>query len=135
MLFVVLINYCQYVAKMYPKNCYNYLIMAKQILENILNEIPYRVLSEYRFCSTRKFRFDYFVLFSNNKGVAIEYEGGVFTQGRHTRPIGFINDCYKYNLACSLGVPVLRYTVKHLEDPQKVKNEILQAIKIFDIGK
>jgi hypothetical protein len=103
----------------------------KFVLENILNDLPYPVYSEYRFTYKRKFRFDYFISLDNNKGLAIEYEGGVYTNGRHVRPIGFINDCYKYNMAVSMGIPVLRYTCRHLEAPETVKAEILRAIKIF----
>lgn len=105
--------------------------MAIEILENILDEIPYKVYSEYKFSCTRRFRFDYFVSLPNNKGLGIEYEGGIFTNGRHIRPIGYINDCNKYNLALTLGIPVLRYTVKHLEDPERVKHEILITLKRF----
>jgi hypothetical protein len=42
--------------------------------------------------------------------ILIEVEGGVFTQGRHTRGIGYSNDCIKYNAAQLLGYIVLRYT-------------------------
>ena len=122
--------------------------MSKESLEGVLNEISeiYKVniFTEYKFSNFRKFRFDYFVSFdsyvssqdSNSsdrsiRGIAIEYEGGVFGAGRHIRPIGFIKDCEKYNLALSLGVPVLRYTVEHLKDSSKVKEEISQVISQF----
>ena len=113
--------------------------MSKESLEVILNDISeiygVDVLTEYKFSKNRRFRFDYFISLNtllhnvSIRGLAIEYEGGVFGAGRHIRPLGFIRDCEKYNLALSLGVPVLRYTVEHLKDSSKVKEEIEQVIK------
>jgi len=60
---------------------------------------------EYRFHEKRNWRFDF--AWPQQK-VAIEIEGGVRGQGRHTRPQGFINDCEKYNEATLLGWLVLR---------------------------
>lgn len=96
-------------------------------LEAILNDIPELVEKEYRF-SKRRFKFDY-AIHVNGKIIGIEYEGDVWTSGRHTRPKGYINDCTKYNLACELGYPVLRYTVDHLKEPKKVKDQILMVIE------
>ena len=115
--------------------------MSKESLEVILNDISeiygVDVLTEYKFSKDRRFRFDYFISFNtlfdnvSIRGLAIEYEGGVYGAGRHIRPLGFIRDCEKYNLALSLGVPVLRYTVEHLKDSSKVKEEIEQVINQF----
>ena len=49
-----------------------------------------------------------------------EYEGGVWTKGRHTRGKGYINDTKKYNLAVMNGWKLLRYTV---EDTKQVNWE------------
>ena len=40
--------------------------------------------------------------------IAYEIEGGVFSGGRHTRGVGFIKDCEKYNLHLAAGIPVYR---------------------------
>lgn len=65
---------------------------------------------EYRFHPVRRWRFD----FANPEfKIAIEYEGGVWRRGRHIRPVGFINDCDKYNAAALHGWTVLRYTTSH----------------------
>ena len=61
---------------------------------------------EYKFDSTRKWRFDF--AYPKIK-LAIEIEGAVWTQGRHTRGSGFIKDCEKYNQATLLGWRLLRY--------------------------
>lgn len=46
--------------------------------------------------------------------VALEVEGGVFTNGRHTRGKGFLGDMAKYNAAGALGWIVLRCQPKEL---------------------
>lgn len=66
---------------------------------------------EYRFHPTRRWRFDY--CWPLHK-VALEVEGGVWTQGRHTRGQGFVDDMAKYNAAALLGFIVLRYTPQQL---------------------
>lgn len=56
----------------------------------------------------RKWRFDFCYL---RQKIAIEVEGGVFGgRGRHTRAIGFKNDCIKYNTAVEQGWQVYRFT-------------------------
>lgn len=63
--------------------------------------------TEYYFYANRRWRFDY--AFPALK-LAIEIEGAVWTQGRHTRGSGFVNDIEKYNMAASLGWTLLRFT-------------------------
>lgn len=62
---------------------------------------------EYRFAPPRKWRFDY--AWPDHK-IALEYEGGVWTGGRHTRPKGYSADCEKYSRAAILGWCVIRVT-------------------------
>ena len=96
-------------------------------MELILNEITnYDYHKEFKFLHDRKFRFDYVFLLDNSKikGIAIEFEGGVWSAGRHIRPIGFIKDCEKYNLASLNGYIVLRFTSECLKDPNRVKATI-----------
>lgn len=66
-----------------------------------------RVEYEYRFNPTRRWRFDFAL---PSKKVAVEAEGGHWQIGRHQRPIGFKNDCEKYNNAALLGWVVFRLT-------------------------
>ena len=52
--------------------------------------------------------------------IAVELEGGVYTEGRHTRGKGFEGDCEKYNTAQAMGWVVLRFTSNMLRiDPHK----------------
>jgi len=48
--------------------------------------------------------------------IALEIEGGTYTNGRHVRGSGYRHDCEKYNLAASLGWRVFRATSDMLRD-------------------
>lgn len=47
--------------------------------------------------------------------VALEIEGGAWTQGRHTRGRGFINDTEKYNSGATRGWYIIRCIPQQLE--------------------
>lgn len=74
---------------------------------------------EYRFDDTRKWRFDFrmhsytFATYEWDR-VALEVEGGIWTNGRHTRGAGFKKDMEKYNRAACLGWRILRVTPDEL---------------------
>ena len=70
---------------------------------------------EYHFHPTRKWRFDF--CWPESMG-ALEVEGGVVgpVGSRHTSPVGFHNDCTKYNEAALLGYSVLRVTTQHIQE-------------------
>ena len=71
---------------------------------------------ELRFHPHRKWRFDYAWVAEK---IALEVEGGIWTQGRHTRGAGFLADMEKYNAAVLLGWRVLRTTPDKLADGVK----------------
>jgi very-short-patch-repair endonuclease len=73
---------------------------------------------EYQFHHTRKWRFDFAWPL---KMVAVEVEGGVWSNGRHTRGKGFIEDCIKYNEATVLGWKVLRVTTDMVKNGEAMK--------------
>ena len=72
-------------------------------------------VTEYRFAAAlgRQWRFDIAFPFYE---LAVELEGGVWSQGRHVRGSGFIADCDKYNTAALMGWRVLRFTRQHVDD-------------------
>jgi len=73
---------------------------------------------EYRFHPRRKWRFDFaFPEYS----LAVEVEGGVYTNGRHNRGAGFTKDAEKYNEAALLGWRVIRVTPEHVRKGQAVE--------------
>lgn len=70
-------------------------------------------VAEHRFHATRKWRFDWAFLEAK---VAVESEGGVWTNGRHTRGSGFLRDVEKYNTATIEGWRVLRVTPDQIDN-------------------
>lgn len=80
---------------------------ASELLSIHLKELGLAFEREVIFHPLRKWRLDF--LLTDSK-VAVEIEGGAFTQGRHTRGQGFENDCVKYNHATVAGIRVLRFS-------------------------
>lgn len=95
---------------------------ADLLLWDQLQELPLGIKKkELQFIPSRKWRFDFAILPQEppillTRGVAIEIEGAVWTQGRHTRGKGFIADMEKYNHAALLGWRVLRFTPQQVLD-------------------
>ena len=76
---------------------------------------PY--VRELRFHDTRQWRFDFAW---PGEGLALEIEGGEWSEGRHVRGGGFGADCEKYNAAAILGWRVLRVTGEMVESGRAV---------------
>lgn len=68
---------------------------------------------ELRFAYPRRWRFD--LAWPAHK-VAVEQEGGIWIQGRHSRGKGMLSDMAKYNEAQRLGWKIFRFT------PQQVRS-------------
>lgn len=69
-------------------------------------------VKEYRFHHKRRFRLDYYFPSIN---LGVEIEGGVFVNGAHIRPAGFVKDMEKYNLLTEQGIYLLRYMPKKID--------------------
>lgn len=82
-------------------------------------------VKEYKFHPERRWRFDYAI---PEHKIALEVEGGVWTQGRHTRPQGFLGDIEKYNTATLMGWRVFRTTPTDLYRTATI-NLLKSAIK------
>ena len=80
---------------------------------------------EYRFNPTRKWLFDHAWPASR---VAVECEGGAWSNGRHTRGAGYIGDMEKYNEAALLGWIVLRFTPDQIMNGEAI-GHIHEALK------
>ena len=80
---------------------------------------------EYKFAPDRKWRFDFAW---PDRILAVECEGGMWSNGRHTRGSGAIGDMEKYNRAAILGWRVLRYTTEQIRSGAAIKEikEVLQ---------
>lgn len=66
---------------------------------------------EHRFAPPRKWRLDW--AWPDEK-IALEQEGGVWIQGRHSRGAGMVKDFEKYNQAAVLGWRVLKATPQQI---------------------
>ena len=94
---------------------------ADQLLAEHIDEVRGDWDEEHAFCPGRKWRFDFVIIGAK---IAVEIEGGVWTNGAHVRGKHFISDMEKYNHATLLGWRVLRFT------PQQVlKGEAIAFIK------
>lgn len=85
-----------------------YALVALCRAAGLLEPIP-----EYQFHPSRRWRADYAFPHTSPR-VIVEIDGGVWSQGRHTRGAGFIEDQRKLNAAALLGYHVLRYTPDRL---------------------
>ncbi len=72
-----------------------------------------RPIPEFRFDPNRRWRFDWAW---PAQMVALEIDGGAYSQGRHTRGKGFIKDQEKLNEAALLGWLVLRTVPDDVQD-------------------
>lgn len=78
-------------------------------------------VTEYRFAPPRRWRFDFAW---PDRRLALEVQGAIFTQGRHTRGPALLKEHEKLNTAASLGWRVLFCT------PQQIANgEAIQWIE------
>jgi hypothetical protein len=69
-------------------------------------------VAEHRFHPVRKWRFDYCWLEPHK--VALEVQGAIFTNGRHTRGAALLKEHEKLNAAAALGYRVLFCTPKQM---------------------
>lgn len=100
----------------------------KQSLELILRSLNVNYDTEYLFHPIRKWRFDYAI---PQYLIAIEIDGGVYSQGRHTRGKGFENDCEKINEAYLMGWIVLRFSTGMLKKEITVINILERALLAY----
>jgi very-short-patch-repair endonuclease len=88
-----------------------------ELLESYLKSRGIELQREFRFHPVRRWRADLYFEAPGMK-VAIEIEGGAFSNGRHTRGTGFIKDMEKYNNMTLAGIRLLRFT------PQQIQNNM-----------
>ena len=79
-------------------------------LRIMIDKIGAKYEKEYRFDEDRRWRFDIAI---PDKWTALEYDGGIFNNGRHVRGRGFYSDCEKMNMATLKGWRIYRFTILH----------------------
>lgn len=72
---------------------------------------------EFQFNPERKWRADFHLIGTK---ILIEVEGGVWSNGRHTRGKGYIADMEKYNSATALGYSVYRYSTEQVKSGKAI---------------
>jgi very-short-patch-repair endonuclease len=86
---------------------------AAILLEIHMKELGLDFISEFAFAPPRRWRFDY-ALRPIEEKVAIEIEGAIWSQGRHTRGAGYQKDLEKYRVAAALGYRVFRFSTEEV---------------------
>jgi len=88
------------------------------------------VVREFKFHPSRKWRYDYAI---PEHKIAIEVEGGVWTEGRHVRPAGFLKDMDKYNAGAVMGWRIFRVTPHTLLNTATLEmiRQAVNTIKVF----
>lgn len=72
---------------------------------------------EYRFAPPRRWRFDFAHV---EMRIAVEIEGGIWVNGRHSRGKGMQADMDKYNTATVMGWRVLRFSTGQVESGEAI---------------
>lgn len=83
---------------------------AELMLQLRANKIAYK--PEFKFAEHRRWRADFLI---TGTRILIEVEGGIFSNGRHTRGTGYTKDCEKYNWAASNNWLLLRFTTAQVQ--------------------
>ncbi|ANN74594.1 hypothetical protein BAU08_05755 [Bordetella bronchialis] len=90
------------------------------------------VTREYRFAPPRLWRFDF--AWPELK-LAVEIEGGVWTQGGHTRGAGYVKNLEKYNAAAALGWRLFRFHEGAVRNGQAIRMiEPFARAPVYSLG-
>lgn len=92
--------------------------IGESILANQLRFLKISFDQEYKFHPKRKWRADFHIV---DKKILVEVEGGVWSNGRHTRGKGYIADMEKYNSATELGYSVFRYSTEQVKSGKAIE--------------
>lgn len=79
---------------------------------------------EFKFHSERRWKADFHILGTK---ILVEVEGGIWSNGRHTRAKGYLGDMEKYNAAAALGYQVYRFSTEQVKSGMAIE-KILKLI-------
>jgi hypothetical protein len=120
-------------------SAYDQKIVVKWFAEHGIYAVP-----EYRFCDERKWRFDFILAPDRSYGgllpttkahaadywkLALEVQGGLFTNGRHSRGAALLKEHEKLNAAACAGWRILYTIPDNLCMPETVET-IKKALTI-----
>lgn len=94
------------------------------ILATSLRALQIEFEQEFKFHPTRKWRADFHL---KGKKILVEVEGGIWSNGRHTRGKGYLGDLEKYNEATMMGYQVIRFSTEQVKSGKAIE-QILKLI-------
>ena len=97
---------------------------GEAILSQHLRTLKIEFEQEFKFHPTRKWRADFHL---KDKKILVEVEGGIWSNGRHTRGKGYLGDLEKYNAATMMGYQVIRFSTEQVKSGKAIE-QILKLI-------
>ena len=94
------------------------------ILATALRVLKIEFEQEFKFHPTRKWRADFHL---KGKKILVEVEGGIWSNGRHTRGKGYLGDLEKCNEATMMGYQVIRFSTEQVKSGKAIE-QILKLI-------
>lgn len=91
---------------------------GESTLANQLKALKISFEQEFKFHPKRKWRADFHLV---EKMILVEVEGGIWSNGRHTRGKGYLGDMEKYNAAVVMGYQVLRFSTEQVKSGLAVR--------------
>ena len=88
------------------------------ILATSLKALKIEFEQEFQFHPTRKWRADFHL---KGKKILVEVEGGIWSNGRHTRGKGYLGDLDKYNAATMMGYQVIRFSTEQVKSGKAIE--------------
>ena len=88
------------------------------ILATSLRALQIEFEQEFEFHPTRKWRADFHL---KGKKILVEVEGGIWSNGRHTRGKGYLGDLDKYNAATMMGYQVIRFSTEQVKSGSAIE--------------
>ena len=91
---------------------------GEAILSQHLRTLKIEFEQEFKFHPTRKWRADFHL---KGKKILVEVEGGIWSNGRHTRGKGYLGDLEKYNEATMMGYQVIRFSTEQVKSGKAIE--------------
>ena len=91
---------------------------GEAILSQHLRTLKIEFEQEFQFHPTRKWRADFHL---KGKKILVEVEGGIWSNGRHTRGKGYLGDLEKYNEATMMGYQVIRFSTEQVKSGKAIE--------------
>ena len=91
---------------------------GEAILSQHLRTLKIEFEQEFKFHPTRKWRADFHL---KGKKILVEGEGGIWSNGRHTRGKWYLGDLEKYNAATMMGYQVIRFSTEQVKSGKAIE--------------